>query len=116
MCEGYDFNMNRSLPRALALIVLIAVCLVFTGLSSYATVTPPEKTAKSCCDECNKEAGKTSDSCSTPDCPMFLCLSMNIITSFTPAVQTESVFVAQHAKELHLSISTKPIFHPPAVA
>ncbi len=100
--------------RIVSLIVLITVCLVFTGLSSYATVTTPEKTAKSCCDECNKrgEASK-SDHCSTPSCPMFLCLSMNIVTPFTPSIQTESVFVPQISSETYLITPAKAIFHPP---
>lgn len=102
--------------RIASLIVLLSLVVVFTGLSSYAAVASPEKTAKSCCDECNKkDKASKSDRCSTPDCPMFLCLSMNVVTPFTPSIQTESIFLTYHVKEFHLSISTKPIFHPPVV-
>jgi len=101
--------------RIASLIVLIAVSIAFTGVSSHALPSPSAQTTKSCCDDCNKEEGKTVDHCSTPDCPMFFCLSMNIVTPFTPSIQTESVFVTRHTKEFHLSISLKPIFHPPAI-
>lgn len=102
--------------RIVSLIVLIVVALMFTGLTSYAATAPIVKSEKSCCDECNKkDEGNKSDHCSTPTCPMFLCLSMNIVTPFTPSIQTESVFLTNHAKEFHLSISTKPIFHPPVI-
>ncbi len=109
--------MSRTLSKVFAIIVLIAVALALTGLPSSVSAAFGEKVTKSCCDECNKkdEASK-SDHCSTPTCPMFLCLSMNIVTPFTPSIQPESVFLTYHAKEFHLSISTKPIFHPPAVA
>lgn len=103
--------------RIVSLIILIAVCLVFTGLSSYATVTPSEKPAKACCDECNKRGGSSkSDHCSTSTCPMFLCLSMNIVTPFSPLIQTASIFALQIISESYLIIHTKAIFHPPVIS
>ncbi len=102
--------------RVTSVIVLIAVVMMFTGLSAPVSAAPLEKPQKSCCDECNKGEGQSPDHCSTPDCPMFFCLSMNMVSPSTPSIQTESVFVTQPAREFHLSISTKPIFHPPIVA
>ncbi len=103
--------------RIAAWIVLIAVCLMSTGFQSSATVAPIEKPQKSCCDECNKkDEGAKSDHCSIPNCPMFLCLSMNIVAPFTPSIQTGRVFVSYTVREFHLSISPKSIFHPPVAA
>lgn len=103
--------------RIASFIVLIAVFLMFTGLSSYAAIAPLEKPEKSCCDECNKkDEGSKPDHCSTASCPMFLCLSMNIVTPLTPSIHTGSVLVTYHVREFHLSISPKSIFHPPVVA
>lgn len=119
-CCRIDFPFlvkDNRFVRIVSFIVLIAVCLMFTGLSSYATVTPPEKPAKSCCEECNKrnESGK-SDHCSTPTCPMFLCLSMNIVTPFMPSIQTTSVFVTQIGTEFYVLTPAKSVFHPPVVS
>ncbi|MBF0560160.1 MAG: hypothetical protein HQL08_15430 [Nitrospirae bacterium] len=103
--------------RIVSFIVLIAVCLVFTGLSSYAIVTPPDKAAKTCCDECNRRGENSrSDHCSTPTCPMFLCISINIVTPFTPSIQTESVFVTSISPELYFITPAKAIFHPPVIS
>ena len=97
--------------------VLIAVFLMFTGVASYATVTAHETDVKSCCDNCHKKDESSKPvPCSTPDCPAFLCLTMDIVAPFTPSLQVESVFIVQPIMEFPLSISTKPIFHPPVAS
>jgi hypothetical protein len=102
--------------RIVSLIVLIVVLLMFTGLSSYANVVPSENPVKSCCDECNKEAGKTSDHCSTPSCPMFLCLSVNAVSTFTLSELSGSIRISQFSEELSRESLPKPVFHPPVIA
>ncbi|MCL4490369.1 MAG: hypothetical protein M1510_00470 [Nitrospirae bacterium] len=106
--------MQITLSKVLALVVLIAVVFMLTGLSTSASTAIIEKTEKSCCDGCSKTENQTSDHCSTPDCPVFLCLSMNIVTPFTPSVQTEGVYIPHFIEGVHLKSLVKPIFHPPA--
>lgn len=114
MCEGYDLNMNRTLSKVSALIVLIAVALAFTGLSTTVSAALGEKAAKSCCDECSKTEGRGPDHCS--ECPMFLCLSINTVSPFMPLNFLGGVYIPQFVEELHLKSFVKSIFHPPTIS
>ncbi len=110
--------MSRIFSKASAIIVLIAVALVFTGLPTSVSAALGGKIVKSCCDRCNKSESqnKSTDHCSTPECPMFLCLSMNTVTPFSLPIQRGSVFVPKTGKEFCLTTSAKLIFHPPVTA
>ena len=102
--------------KFVSIIVLIAMTFLFTGLSATASAAFFEKSEKSCCDECTKTEGQNPDHCSTPDCPMFLCLSMNTVSPFTPSISLEGVYIFQSVEELHLKSSVKSIFHPPTIS
>lgn len=109
--------MNRTFSKVSALIVLLAVALAFTGLPSFVSAAHSEKVEKSCCDECDKTGEKSkADNCSTPTCPLFLCLSMNVAMPFTQSIQTAGVVVRQLSSEFYLSTPTKAIFHPPVIS
>ena len=111
-------GMSRIFSKASALVVLIAVALVFTGLPTSVSAALGGKIVKSCCDRCNKKENqhKGTDNCSTPDCPMFLCLSMLTVTPFALPIRAESVLVPKTGKEFRLTTPAKSIFHPPVAA
>jgi len=108
--------MQKKFDRIVFLIVLITAVLMFTGLSSTSAAMS-EKSENSCCNECNKkDEGNKSDHCSTPACPVFLCLSMNIVTPFTPLNLSGSIYMPQFAEELLIKPPAKTIFHPPTIS
>ena len=105
--------MRFSFFRLISIIVLISVVIMLSGLSEPAFASLVEKAEKPCCDECNKGANPNSVDCSTPECPMFLCLSINTVSPFMPLNFLGSVYIHQPVEELHLKLSVKSIFHPP---
>lgn len=110
------FHMKSIFRKAFYCILLLAVVLMFTGLSVNVSAATLENAEKSCCDECSKEIGKTSDHCSTPDCAMFLCLSVNVVSPFTFSELSGSINIPQFAEQPNLESPAKPIFHPPVIA
>jgi len=96
-------------------IVLLAVSLMFTGLLSIASAVTIENPEKSCCDECNKNESQSTDHCSTPTCPMFLCLSVNVVSPFTLSELPGNIHIPQFSEELRHESVPKPIFHPPVI-
>jgi hypothetical protein len=101
--------------KFVSIIVMIAMTFLFTGLSATASAAFFEKSEKSCCDECNKGVNPNSVDCSTPECPMFLCLSINTVPPFMPLNFLGSVYIHQPVEELRLELSVKSIFHPPTI-
>jgi len=114
---GIQFNMKgQYFFRAVSFLVLIAVVLMFAGLSTSVSAAIIEKSEKSCCDGCSKNGGQNTDHCSTPDCPVFLCLSVNTVSPFAPVALLGSVYIHQLVEELHLKSPVKSIFHPPTIS
>jgi hypothetical protein len=99
--------------RVVSCLLLIAVIFMFTGLSTHIYAAPVEKAEKSCCDECSKTEGQDPDHCSTPDCPMFLCLSINTVSPFMPLNFWGSLYIPQFVEELRHKSFVRSIFHPP---
>ena len=94
-------------------ILLITAALTFTGLSESFSAAFLEEAEESCCDECNKGETEPPDHCSTPNCPLFVCLSMNIDSPLVLAVSFDGVYIPQPKKELVLEPLVRSIFHPP---
>jgi hypothetical protein len=89
---------------------------MFTGLSTSISAIHLEKTDEPCCDECNKGDEQNTGHCSTPDCPMFLCLSINTVPPFMPLTLLESIYIHQLVEELYLKSFVKSVFHPPTIS
>ena len=106
--------MKRFLFRVVSIIILFAVVSIFTGLSDVSAALLMN-VEKPCCDECNKNGSQSADHYSAPDCPMFLCLSMDTVSPFKPSIPREGVFIPHSVKEFHLTSPVKSIFHPPAI-
>ncbi|TAN46048.1 MAG: hypothetical protein EPN22_00255 [Nitrospirae bacterium] len=107
--------MNNAFSKVSTLIVLIAVALAFAGLPGFVSAGTGEKVEKSCCDECNNNEGRSADHCSTPDCPMFLCLSVNVVSVFTLSELSGSIHIPYLFEEVVHEFLLKPIFHPPVI-
>ena len=111
----YIIKEMATASKILAFILLLAVFLMFTGLLTTAAASIIDQPEKSCCDECNKNESQSTDHCSTPDCPMFLCLSANVISPFTLSELSGNIHIPQFAEQLNLESPAKPIFHPPVI-
>lgn len=105
--------MRLSLFRIVSVIILIVVAVMFTGLSGSVSAAFLKKAEKSCCDECNRNNDKSPIHCSTPDCPLFLCFSIDKVPSFALLISVGSVYLPQFSEQLHLESPVKQIFHPP---
>lgn len=105
-----------SVPRVFKLALLVVVSFMFTGLLTTALAVDVEKAAKTCCDECNKNERQSTDHCSTPSCPIFLCLSMSIVSPFTLSELSGSIHIPHFSEELRHEAAPKPVFHPPVSA
>lgn len=110
-------TMKQDVPRRwIAIMVLIAVVLMFSGISAPASAEPLEKAEKACCDECSNGERQGPVPCSTPDCPIFLCLAINVTVPVTLSFSTKSVSIPPVSNKLHPTSPVRPIFHPPAAA
>ncbi len=109
-------NMKAIFFRVNIYVLLIAGILMFTGISTVASVGIVEKAEKSCCDECNEGNAQSPAHCSTLDCPMFLCLSTNMVSSFTPFISLEGVYMLQLIEEPVIKSPVRSIFHPPTIS
>jgi hypothetical protein len=101
--------------RAFSIVVLVIAITTFTGLPDSVSAALEDKGAESCCDACNQSNEKSPDQCSTPECPVFLCLTVNLGSSFTLPVPFERVYVPQFPREPILKPFPKLIFHPPKI-
>ena len=108
--------MQISIARICAFIVLFVVILVFVGPTTSVFASSQENTEKSCCDECSKTEGQNTDHCSTPDCPMLLCLSANTVSQFMPVTLLGSIYIHQLVEKLHFKSPVNSIFHPPTIS
>ena len=109
--------MMFTVPKVFVFVILLSAILIFTGLLTTASAFIVENSEKSCCDECNgKDEGSSKpDHCSTPTCPMFLCLLVNIVSSFTLSELSGSIHISQFTEQLNIESPAKPIFHPPVI-
>lgn len=108
-------QMLTTASKIFTLVLLVVVGLMFTGLLSTASAVDFEKAAKSCCDECNKNERQRTGQCSTPDCPMFFCLSVNVVSPFTLSELSGSINIPQFSEEFIRESQPKLIFHPPVI-
>ncbi|MBI5892882.1 MAG: NAD(P)-binding protein [Deltaproteobacteria bacterium] len=99
------------------IIVLIAVAQIFVGLPLSASAASYEKDEESCYDTCDIDTGHGSTPFSTPDCPLFLCLSIEVAEPFTPHISLKAIVSPPFVTPF---IGLKPfvnsIFHPPSIA
>ncbi len=107
--------MQSSYAKYVSLALLAVVLFMFSGLS--ALVSPPATSApvKACCDACAKEKTRSSNACSTPDCPLYLCVSASAASPLSipapAAIGSVSSSVAIHSPHS----AAKSVFHPPAL-
>ncbi len=95
---------------------LVAVVVMFTGLVGSLSGTLLPKAEKSCCDDCHKGQSQNPDRCSTPDCPVFMCLSMAVEPPLAPAVPFAGMPVHYSDPGFHLELLAQSIFHIPKPA
>ena len=105
--------------RLIAIIVLLAVISMFTGLETIFSAAPVEKTAKTCCDGCGhdeNQEGPASQSVprSAPNCPAFMCLFIDVVEPvILQVISTEIIPSFAFLPEPIPDPFIKSIFHPP---
>ncbi len=115
LMNGYKSIMKVNPFKMISLILLVSAALMLTGFSESFSSAFLEKAEKSCCDECNNGEEKTpgANHCSTPDCPLFVCLAINIDSPFVLSTSFEGIYVPLFSPEPILKPLPKSIFHPP---
>ncbi len=108
--------MQSSYMKTVSLALLVVVLFMFTGLSSLVGAQAPDASTKACCDACSKEKARSANACSTPDCPLYLCLTANTVSSVS-ILAPEAVRTASSSVEVRSPFTAvKAIFHPPALS
>ena len=100
--------------KTVSLSLLVVILFLFTGISSLVSAPVKAASKQSCCDACNTGKAQNTNACSTPDCPLYLCLTANLTSPVSPVapevVRSVSSFVAVHSP----FSAVKAVFHPPA--
>lgn len=108
--------MQPAYSKTISLALLLVVLIMFSGLSSFVAAQTPDASAKSCCDACSKEKTRNANTCSTPDCPLYLCLTANMVSPVS-ILAPEAVRSSLSPVEAHSPFSAvKAVFHPPALS
>ncbi len=102
--------------KTVSLALLLVVLFIFTGLSSFVVVQAPDASAKACCDACSKEKTRSTNACSAPDCPLYLCLTASTVSPVS-ILAPEAVRLSLFTIEARSPYSVvKSVFHPPALS
>jgi len=101
--------------RAFSMVVLVIAITTFTGLPTSVSASLQDKAEGSCCGACNQGNEKNPDQCSTPECPVFLCLTADLGSSFALPVPFERAYIPQFPGEPSLKPFPKLIYHPPEI-
>ncbi len=108
--------MSKLYLKIVSFALLLIVFFLFTGLSSLVSAPVQDASAKACCDACSKEKTQRTNTCSTLDCPLYLCLTANM-TSSVSILAPKAVRSASSSFEVRSPFSTvKAVFHPPALS
>ncbi len=102
--------------KSVSLALLLVVLFIFTGLTSFVAVQAPDASAKACCAACSKEKTRSTDACSTPDCPLYLCLTANTVSPVTILAPEAVRFSLSNIEARSPYFVVKSVFHPPALS
>ncbi len=112
----YNDAMRSSYAKSVSLALLVVMLFLFTGLSSFVSAQVPDASAKACCDACSKEKARSTNTCSTPDCPLYLCLTANMVSPVS-ILAPEALRSSLSSVEIRSPLSAaKTVFHPPALS
>jgi hypothetical protein len=104
---------SKGILRVFSIVLLLSVFFMFSGVSSTFFYANSQIANKSCCNNCEKESNK-KDNCSTPDCPAFLCLSIDFVKIFSPQIFFNEKTLPKKIESQNIKFLEKSIFHPPA--
>lgn len=108
--------------RFIAMLVLVAVISMFTGLETVVSAAPVTKVEKSCCGDCGQDGdqdGPASQSVphSAPCCPAVMCLSFDVakpiafLVVYSETIPSFFTFIPDPIPDPFI----KSIFHPPSL-
>lgn len=101
------------------MIVLLSLIALFVVPAISAIAPPAAKAEKSCCEGCgHQEKSPDPVPCSTADCPLLLCIAVDLVEPIAPNVfvrQTVSIYNAFLPKPIPDPF-VPSIFHPPKTA
>lgn len=108
-----------SLPKIIAIVVLLAVTSMLSGADSAFSAVPVEKAVKSCCGGCGQDEDRESPAPfpqSAPHCPAFMCLSFDVVEPMALRLDVSDIFPSlAFIPEAIPDPFIKSIFHPPTL-
>lgn len=111
--------MRKTVRHITSIIVLLSLLALFVAPAIAAITPPAAKAGKSCCEGCGQKE-KTPDPapCSTADCPLLLCIAVDLVEPIAPHVPIrESVAIYNTFLPSPIPDPFVPsIFHPPSIA
>lgn len=110
--------MRSTLFRIISIIVLFVAVFSFSGLETAVASSSVAKADKSCCGSCDQDEDQSPSRgpASSPDCPLVLCLSADIVEPITlQVVSSETVPFFTFVPESIPDPFIKSIFHPPSL-
>ena len=115
-------HMHINSFRLIAIIVLLAVITMFSGLESAYSAAPAKKAAKSCCGDCGHDEDQNRPNPqpgpkSAPTCPAVMCLSFDVVKPIAVlVVYSETIFsFFPFIPDPIPDPFIKSIFHPPSL-
>ena len=111
--------MRKTIRSVTSIIVLLSLLALFVAPAMASIAPPATKAGKSCCEWCGqKEKSPDPVPCSTADCPLLLCIAVDLVEPIVPRVlvrQTVSIYNSSLPKPIPDPF-VPSIFHPPAAA
>lgn len=104
----------RNSLKYISVIVLFIILFTHMGiLPIYAASHMNHNKYSECKDELGKGQKNESDNCSTPNCPLFLCLTSSIVPAFSLAVTFKTDYITPIFQENHIRDTIQSLFRPP---
>lgn len=107
--------------KIIAVVILLSVVTMFTGVDSVISDASVAKAEKSCCGDCPHDEDQDSPASpsvpqSAPCCPAVMCLSFDIVEPFTlQVVSSETVPFVSFISEPIPDPFIKSIYRPPTL-
>lgn len=104
--------MPSTYTKSISLALLSVLLFMFSGLSALASSPALDAPDKSRRDACSKEKSRITNTCSTPDCPLYLCITATI-ASPASILAPEALRVFSSSIEVRSPRpAAKAVFHP----
>lgn len=106
--------MRNNLKYVSVIVVLFIIFVAQIGiLPVYAASHMNHTNSSECTDKHDRGRETGSDNCSTPNCPLFLCLTSSNVPTFALAVIFKTDYITPIVQENHIRDTIQSLFRPP---